>query len=298
MLMDRVAFGITRATGVETVSQARWYALGAEEYALSLLGRANRLEEEFGASAAAAEWLGQPIVLPIDNGVIEARIADANNCFNLNSLAGGAGADGLAFRQFVALARALDIREREAEAIAAAIADWTDGDPDTSPQGAEDYHYTNLTPPYRTANTPMVEVEELLALRNMTPALFARLRPYVCAAPETALTRLNADTLTEEDVPLVRMLFGEALTRNAARRVITDRPSGGWGNMQRFWAQQALAGVNPVEAVSGQVTLKTDYYDLMVRVTYAEAEVTLQSMLRRGNQGRVQVVSRRFGVDG
>jgi len=65
--------------------------------------------------------------------------------------------------------------------IAAAIADWRDGDDKLTPGGAEAEHYASLSPPYRPRNGPFETLRELLMVRGVTPALLygeaARGRP-------------------------------------------------------------------------------------------------------------------------
>jgi general secretion pathway protein K len=74
-----------------------------------------------------------------------------------------------------------------AEAIAAAIVDWRD--PDSAPLtgGAEDQYYSTLTDPYRCRNGPFGLVEELLLVKGVDAAVFARIRPYVTVYGEGAV---------------------------------------------------------------------------------------------------------------
>ncbi len=55
--------------------------------------------------------------------------------------------------------------------IADAILDWIDPDDDIRPYGAEAEHYSGLTPPYGPRNGPLLSVEELLLVRDVTPDL-------------------------------------------------------------------------------------------------------------------------------
>jgi DNA uptake protein ComE-like DNA-binding protein len=55
--------------------------------------------------------------------------------------------------------------------VAAAIADWRDGDNEASPGGAEIEYYASLTPPRRPRNGPFETVRELLMVRGVRPEL-------------------------------------------------------------------------------------------------------------------------------
>ena len=71
--------------------------------------------------------------------------------------------------------------EREAAAaIAAAILDWRDVDALTQPSGgAEDRDYAAAGRHYGAADAPFDSIAELEQVLGMTPALYARLAPYV-----------------------------------------------------------------------------------------------------------------------
>jgi len=57
------------------------------------------------------------------------------------------------------------------ETIADAILDWIDSDNDQRQVGAEQEYYSALAPPYAPRNGPLGSIEELLLVRDVTPAL-------------------------------------------------------------------------------------------------------------------------------
>jgi general secretion pathway protein K len=84
--------------------------------------------------------------------------------------------------------------------LADAVVDWIDGDSDLSgPGGAEDAYYLSLPKPYRAANAPMMQVEELYQVRGFDAAAVRKLRPFVTALPVKAgLTTVNVNTAPAE----------------------------------------------------------------------------------------------------
>jgi DNA uptake protein ComE-like DNA-binding protein len=94
------------------------------------------------------------------------------------------------------------------ESIADAILDWLDADNDTRLLGAERDYYSSLNPSYAPRNGPIGSIEELLMVREVTPAL----------------------------------LFGADLNRNAAIEqseeplVAIDNVDNSAGTMNRGWA--------------------------------------------------------------
>ena len=55
--------------------------------------------------------------------------------------------------------------------IAWSIVDWVDTNDEPSTGGAESQYYTSLTPPYQCKNGPLDTIEELLLVKDVTPAL-------------------------------------------------------------------------------------------------------------------------------
>jgi len=66
-----------------------------------------------------------------------------------------------------------------AESIGASIVDWRDSDNAPLTGGAEDGYYQTLNDPYPCRDGPFELVEELLLVKGIDAAMFARVRPYV-----------------------------------------------------------------------------------------------------------------------
>jgi len=79
--------------------------------------------------------------------------------------------------------------------LADAIADWTDPDDVARPHGAERSWYAARTPALVPRNGPLASVDELTTVRDVTPAVLDRLRPYVTVAGEHAV---NPNTASRE----------------------------------------------------------------------------------------------------
>lgn len=297
-VLDDIRFALRRAHNAQSVGQAQWYALGAETLARARIRAL--LERDGGRVSLQGDWRGRPFVFPVEGGVIRARLADAGDCFNLNSLVSGGGdlliADQQGVRQFALLAEAVGVPGGEAERLAAAAADWIDADGDTSPLGAEDEAYVRLPGPYRTAGTLMSEVSELRAVRGVTPEIYARLRPWLCALPTPEPTRLNIDTLSPDKALLLSVIYDGRLPTEAARRVLSARPANGWRDVAAFLEQPALAAYGPAPDIS-QITVGSRYFALDAEVDYAGAEVVLSALLEREASGAIRTVARRWTPD-
>src|SRR3546814_9463032 len=160
-------------------------------------------------------------------GLAEATIRDGGNCFNINSVADGQFATALTPRaagvdQFTALLRLLEVPEGTARGIAEGAGDWVDADSNPTREGAEDRAYAGAEQPYRAANTYLADVSELRTVNGMTPEIYTRERPWLCALPSTDLSPINVNTLSVEQAPLLVMLAPDQIGIDEARRLRTN----------------------------------------------------------------------------
>lgn len=295
-VLDDIRFGIRRTSNGEAVSQARWYALGAEAMAKS------RLSALRDADVTATEaWNGKVFRFPIEAGVIEGRLTDGAACFNLNSVVEGAGETyrrrPLGVAQFRALLIGLQIAPQRAEALAGALVDWIDSDALREAGGAEDEAYANATRPYRTSGTLLAEVSELRAVRGYDPALYARLRPYLCALPSPVLSPINVNALDARHAPLLVMLTNGALPLDVARRVLQARPRAGWHDIASFWRAPLLADALPADEAINQIVVRSRYFTLESEVSYRDAVVVATALFEQDPAGRIHLASRRWTID-
>lgn len=297
-VLDDVRFSLRRGVNVQGVSQARWYALGAENLAR---GQIRRLADRDAVrTPVRPAWNGAPVVLPLDDdGVLRAELRDGQACFNLNSVVEGsdrfltprpAGA-----AQFVALAQALGAPEGEARRVADALTDWIDSNPSPQPQGAEDPAYAALPTPRRTAGTLMAEPGELRAVLGVSDALHRRMAPFLCALPEAVLSPVNPNTLSPDQWPLLVMLADGRLSPEQARGVIAGRPADGWDTRNAFWTQPALAHLDIPPQVQDQISLRTRYFTLRADVRWGGVEVVRTALLHDRDDAVVIVAGRWTG---
>jgi general secretion pathway protein K len=173
--------------------------------------------------------------------------------------------------------------------VAAGTSDWIDTDSDQQAGGAEDARYTGQRPAYRTAGTLMADPSELRAVIGMTPRVYDQLRPWVCALPVAAASRLNINTLQPEQAPLLAMLATDTLTVEAARQMLLRRPVQGWGDKTTIWAGSAA----PPEA-DGQTAITSNWFDLRIDVTLPGTEVQEHALID-ATRLPVRLVSRQWG---
>jgi len=297
-LLDDIRFGIRRSMNVAENGQAQWYALGAEALARS---RIARLSEGGGRTSLAGNWPGRFVQFPVEDGLVGMRLADGGACFNLNSVVEGAG-EMLRRRdrgaaQFMALLMALEVPPQDAATLTAALVDWADSDSLREAGGAEDEAYRESPVGHLTGATLLAEASELRAIHGFTNSLYRRLRPHVCALPNTDLTMINVNTLPVTGAVLLTALTDGRLSPAEAARLIAQRPAGGWPSETAFRAEPILAPLSESGGVGEQVSLRTRFFWLETDVRHGDAEALSSTLFESAGQGAVRLVSRRWGTE-
>ncbi|MCW1382803.1 type II secretion system minor pseudopilin GspK [Novosphingobium sp. KCTC 2891] len=244
VMLERLNLATRLAVNAQAMTRARLVATSAETLAMARLKAL--VDSSPDRTVDPAGLLGRSFPLPLAGAVVEARIDDAGNCFNVNSLVQQDVVDGAltlrpaALAQLRALMAMLGVEENEGARLSDAMADWIDSDSLPLTNGAEDETYRALPVPYRTAGQLVVDLSELRAVRGMTPVLYQRLRPWLCALPAPDLSPIQVNTLRLEQAPLLSMLSPGAITLARARAAIAARPAGGWASAAG--AVRALGG--------------------------------------------------------
>lgn len=297
---DRLRLSVALASNSAALDQARAFAVGVES--LLVLATDDLLALSPERTTLTGGWNGATRQIPLPGGgIAHATLRDGGNCFNINSVAEGLPpaelrprASGVA--QFAALMRTLEVPAGDALRIADAAGDWVDSDRNPNREGAEDEAYAGAERPYRAGNTLFAEVSELRALAGVTPEIYDRVRPWLCALPTTDLSPINVNTLTPDQAPLLSMLAPERVPIPVARQIIAGRPATGWDNLNEFFAQPALAGAPLPNDILYQPQLRTRWFKLDLRVELRGAEL-IETALVDARITPARVVARRWGSD-
>lgn len=293
--LERLRLSTRIAANSGSIDQARAYAAAAEEIALS---RVTALVQADPARTPLG-WNGRETSLPLPGGDAVAVLRDGGNCFNLNSVVtGGTGgpyvARSVGIGQFVALMQNLGIGEGEARKVAVSLADWIDTDDVAQPGGAEDAAYANREIAYRTANTLVADASELRAVDGVTPEIYEKLRPWICALPATDLSPINVNTLQPDQAHLLAMLLPGQMSPDRARALLIARPPAGYESAYAFWRASSLAGTTPGPDVEAQTGVRTQWFTLQLKVRLGDSEVE-ESALVDASVPPARLVRRNWG---
>lgn len=295
--LEKLRLSTHLAANGAAIDQARAYSHAAET--LALMRISDLVERDAGKTTLAGGWNGRSTNLPIPGGLATARVRDGGNCFNLNSVSRGQTATELTasptgIAQFVALMEAIEIRPDIARRVAGALADWVDTDDVPSSDGAEDSYYQGLASPYLAANARLQDISELRAVAGVTPEIYQRLRPWICALPNSELSPINVNTLLLEQAPLFAMLMPGKLDVPTARKMLAQRPAEGYGSLVKFWELPALQALTPGQEVQDQTELTTRWFALDITIELGSAELQ-ETALIDGGLKPARLVSRQWG---
>lgn len=297
-LMTEIRFGLQRSANRDVRDQAHWYAVGGRDYAELLLLRAMDSPERVFRPDAA--WLDGPQYFQIDEGQLAARIRDGSNCFNLNSLVSADGqgrriGNESERRHFEALMTSLGLPAGLAIEIAAQATDWIDSDTRPMANGAESDEYARAGRSYRTSNALMSERDEVRALEVVTPQIYARLSPLICALPMTDPTRININTLTLDQADLLVGMLGGAITRAEAERILIERPASGFASIEAFWSHERVAALEIDPQDRPDLSLTSRFFEVRIDVRYHLASYVLTQWVDVRGASGLRRLSQRFG---
>jgi general secretion pathway protein K len=303
--------------------QAMQYALGAEDWSEQILRRdveaaqqsqqtqsnqSGNSQTNNGATSVnlTQDWAMHLPPLPVQGGSVTGQIQDLQGLFNLNNLVNAQvtpTTQSPAFSQFQRLLTALNLDP----GIANAVLDWVNpGDQPHFPGGAKDETYSRLQPPYLTAERPMTSISELLLVAGVTPDVYQKLAPYVCALPLTSTTQTQtgaaattgSNTPTPINVntapPIVLMSLAQNIdlgTATALAQTLATHPIENQAEIGTLWSQLTNGQRAPQNA-----GITSSYFRLTTKVQIGSTHLTMYSLLYRNTNGGTFAIRRTFGT--
>ena len=259
-------------------AQLREYALGGEIFARQMLYEDWEQESSRPIDTFLEKW-SKPFNPPqIEDGEVEVRVTDLAGRFNLNSVVGGGGLENHA--RLKRLYRALNIDP----SLADRWLDWIDDDSEVTGLGLEDGDYLLYDVPYRTANQPAAHLSEVALAAGLSREEFERLRSHVTVLPPLRLG-VNVNTATSSVLESLGPNFGPS---EAQSLVQSERE---YEDIESFTADYAALGGS-----AGVLAVRSDYFEISVRVERFESRVVLTTVVYRDpSSGQLSVLSRDFG---
>lgn len=252
-------------------AQADLYAQAGLDWARGILAE----DARSGSVDSADEAWARPLVgLPVERAIVSGAIADQQSRYNLNNLVkDGRRSDP----DLQILSRLLDALGLD-PSLALAVLDWVDGDADLAGSGgAEDPYYLSLPRPYRAANRPLVQVEELYGVRGFDAKAVARLRPFVTALP--ARTPVNANTAAPE---VLGAILPE-LSREEMLELVASRRAKPFKDRTDL---KTRAKKGAPAAFDADLDVKSDHFLVQVAVAQDDVQVAAEALVSRAAPGK------------
>lgn len=218
---------------------------------------------------------------PIENGTVSGYIEDQQGRFNLNNIVRAGNVSPVQLEQLRRLLVILDL----SPALADAVADWIDTDSVAQgPGGAEDDHYLGRESPYLAANRPLIDVDQLSAIRGFDPAVMTRVRPFVTALPRATAVNLNTAP------PEVLAAMVQGLDIDSARALVGQRERAYFRTTEDFSSRVPRGLVVPVQ----ELTVSSDYFMVTLHVSSGETEAHGTALLAREDTAWPVIVWRKY----
>ena len=286
---------IRRSANIFDYQQAKYYALGAEKFAIAILQQNSK--DSPSRDDLAQGWATQGLYFPVEGGDLTGIITDVNSCFNLNSLVEYkeekgyiSNRDSMPQKVYRQLLIILGLEE----GLADSLTDWIDSDESVSGmEGAEDLEYERLSPAYRAANNLIVDISELRLIQGYSADVVKKLQPYVCALPQADYLQININTIDKDKPELLLMMINELSLENA-RQILAERSSSGYDDLASFWKLEALAGLEIDSKKKAALQLDSDYYILHAKAKIGRGNEGLTTLFKQ-NKKKIHIIWRRFG---
>ncbi|MCI1899532.1 MAG: type II secretion system minor pseudopilin GspK [Enterobacter sp.] len=202
------------------------------------------LQTEAGAESKGLSPEGvwtEPLETKGENYTVVSQIEDAQTCFNVNNLlaedktpvaeTGAIPAKPVKEQIVEQLLIDSGVSTVAAEEVYWQLVDYLDGDSTTVKEGQESDAWAGVVPARQPANQMMRTIGEIKLLPAFPQATYARVSQVLCALPDSA-SKVDINTLTPEQAPLLSALFAGKLSEDDAARLLASRPEAGWESME------------------------------------------------------------------
>ncbi|MFZ0890498.1 MAG: type II secretion system minor pseudopilin GspK [Candidatus Binataceae bacterium] len=227
--------------------------------------------------------------IPVGGGLAGVSIVDENRKLDLNLIIGQNGTVNLPFVQI--LVRLFAVSQIPPE-ILPAIINWigVPGSPFPPAAGAD--YYLRLTPPYAPRNGPIPTIGDLRMVRGVNDVIFNELSQFLTVvqtqqAGNQQLPMVNVNTAPPE--VLASLTQDMTDNPNLVKEIIAARTAKPFLDTASV-AELAGSG-NSAGDLPGLLTVRSDYFTIAGRGTYAGARKIVVAIVHREGLDPLQVIS-------
>lgn len=268
-LISRLDLWIRQVDTHRDLVQARLLAGAGIDWARAILVNDARTS---AYDHASEPWGSKVPQMPAEGGELSGGLTDEQGKWNINNLLSNGKISQSELEVFQRLLRLVQLPPE----LAFTVADWLDGPKQAAPDGAEDVYYLGLTPPYRSANRELGDVDNLLRVRGFDLGVVERLRPYVCALP--GYNRVNINTASA--IVIAAELPSFALSE--APQIIANRDRVPLRDMTDFRNRLPNPGLVS-DGDAARLDTRSRYFSVNIHARFGHADVTYRALLDRVN---------------
>ncbi|MCK5813875.1 MAG: type II secretion system minor pseudopilin GspK [Cocleimonas sp.] len=328
--MYRQRIQIRLSGNISNLEQAYQYAVGMEDWSKKILEK--DFKDNPNVDSLKEDWHIALPPIPIQGGALIGQLHDLQGRINLNSLlmkyaplsrsrqpavAGqGGGKRGnnsnspnnnqpavkviktepLIHQRLTALITTIDKEQvlGPPENFVDILWDWIDAKDEERQGGAESGYYQSLEVPYMAANAPLMDVSELLLLKDLSKEIVDKLKPLVSTLPKD--TRINLNTAPME---VLEAIGFDATTATAIKKARDETP---FENINDFWNLEEVKTLFSPNSEMGDkkanyaqtLGITTEYFLLQGKVNINNTRIFINTILER-KKGKVRVIRRDYG---
>lgn len=286
--------------------QAKWYAIGSEALVERVLHQ--DLKDNSKNVNLSQYWAMDEREFEVDGGTITGSIKDDFACINLNAI----GNDLYLYKDeneekinaiqetLYRLMVILQIQESDARIVADSIKDYIDTNIQTESYGAEDSYYRGLRYPFVIPNGSIYDISEIRQVRGMTPSIYRRLEPFICALDNSEF-KLNINTIDTLKIPLLAAIFlNDSVSLYDVQDIINSRDHDGWNSITDFLKDERVKNLMTNQVgknfVNSIVVVKSNYFRATAKVEYNDYKLTFYSFFKRiSDSNYVELYKRIYG---
>ena len=270
------------------------YVLSAEEWGREILIRDANANQQDDYND---DWAAVLPPMEVDGGMMLLAAQEMHGRFNINNLVINGVVDNKQVEIFQWLLENLELDPN----LVWPLVDWLDKNEErVGPFGAENDSYSQLTPPYRPANQPMINPDELAAVQGYTPAVLTALVDQVVALPvlkagTPTATLINVNFITE---PLLLSLSVKMASADV-EAVLEAAADDGFNSVNDFL--NAINDANPnVTGLSSSIdktllSVQSEYFLLEYQGSFEPVILKNHSIMHRDSDAKVRIIHRAQG---
>lgn len=272
-MIERQSLDIQRSANLQALQQARAYTAGIE-YAVRS-GLRLDFDDNKAVDHLLEEW-ATPHTYPLQPGMAEIQIFDAQARFNLNGLHNTANQPEVQTQRFKNLLAELGLDSSIADRARRFI----------DAESMVDNDYLSADPPYRASYELFKHPSEIMLVSGVDQAAYRQLLPYITALPVAAT--LNVNTASNK----VMAALSSRWSLEEADGVISERGEKGFADVDAFWGLSAVQEFHEGSNAEGEnkpaevwdksdFSVNSQYFEVFSRVTLADRIATVEMLIYR-----------------